>query len=180
MRGLARGATVERSETGERQMQAPPATAKRWEKTVFHLKNHNQTIFETKSGFFRLYPRPPLRAGRLAARFRVCDEQECIRMWRRPDVRCQTKNVVVKPSSAGEACLGPTDRGKVFRWNRPFLTVWTAPMGRFFCGRNGAERQKTADFFCTMHKKRRDVRFYKQSHRAGQGPRQCAQFCAGR
>ena len=43
----------------------PPGPSKKWEKTGFHLKNHNQTIFETKSGFFRLDPRPPSQAGRL-------------------------------------------------------------------------------------------------------------------
>ena len=80
---MARGATVERSETGERQMQAPPATAKRWEKTVFHLKNHNQTIFETKSGFFRFDPRPPQRAGHLfAAGFPVCEKHAPFRRGR--------------------------------------------------------------------------------------------------
>ena len=41
----------------------PPWTPKEVEKTGFHHKNHNRTVFETKSGFFRFNPRPPWQAG---------------------------------------------------------------------------------------------------------------------
>ena len=46
---------------------SPPGPPKRKEKAKFHLKNHNQTIFETKSGSFRFDPHPPQRAGHLLA-----------------------------------------------------------------------------------------------------------------
>ena len=42
---------------------SPPGPPKRKEKAGFHRKNHNRTVFETKSGFFRFNPRPPSQAG---------------------------------------------------------------------------------------------------------------------
>ena len=64
---------------------------------------------------------------RTAVRGPVCRKTSiCVcrgRRPRRPVVRCQTKNSVVRLPFSGEACLAPTDRGTVFRRDWPFRTI---------------------------------------------------------